>query len=217
MRQLLALILLTALAGCATGPVRLPVDNLAASEQARIEDVRPATEATREIFSLMITNDRYGYFRLAQDLTDPTGPRLFAHMLQEKYAPNPVPATKLHHFVVYMNNRAELKRGALGALAGPIGALIATSTIKREGEVTHTLVTPESFDALAGENEYKRAFYSDTELKPGTSALVVFIESETEGKRRFTRTVSPFKPAQAGEKIPLHRAFEAAIQYHLGS
>jgi hypothetical protein len=216
MRALIAFLASLALAGCATGPVTLPVDNLAASAKAPVEDVRPKEEGTREIFSLLITAERYGYARVAQDVTDPTGPRLFAHRLQEKHATGPVPPTKLRHFVVYLNNRSELRTGALGAaFGGAIGAAIASSTVKRDGEISHTLVDAASFEAMSGENEYKRAFYTDAELVPGTSAFVVFIESESGGARHFTRTVSPIKAAQAGQKVPLHQAFEAAIQYHL--
>ncbi len=216
MRHLLALLAFLVLVGCATGPVSLPVDNLATSAQTQVEDLRPKGEGTREMFSLLITSDQYGYARLAQDLTDPTGPRLFTHRLQEKYGTGPVPPTKLLHFAVYLNNRAELKSVALGsALGGVIGAAITSGTDTREGEVVHTLVNPESFAALSGDAEYKRAFYTDTKLKAGTSAFVIFIESESQGQRRFTRTVYPIKPTQAGQKIPLHQALDAAIDFHV--
>lgn len=216
MRLLLAFLASLTLLGCATGPVSLPVENLATSAQTPVEDLRPKNEDTREIFSLVITNDRYGYFRMAQDLTDPTGPRLFAHRLQQKYGAGPVPPTKLRHFAVYLNNRAELKTAALGiALGGVIGGAVASGTLKREGETVHTLIDAASYAALSGENEYKRAFYTDAELKAGTSAFVIFIESESQGRRRFTRTVSPTRPAQAVQGNPLHQALEAAIRFHL--
>ncbi len=216
MRRLFTLLAVFALAGCASGPAQLPVDNLSASVQTPVEDLRPANEGVRENFSLLITSDRYGYPRLAQDLTQPTGPRLFIHRLQEKYGTAPVPPTKLHHFVVYLNIRAELKSGALGAaFGGALGAVLASSSVTREGEIVHTLVDPADFAAMSGENEYKRAIYTDAELKAGTTAYVIFIETETQGQRRFTRTVSPAKPKQAGDKAPLHAGLEAAIQFHL--
>lgn len=218
MRFVFCLIAALALTGCAVGPVPLPVENLATSARVPVEDVRPKEEAVREIFSLLITAERYGYQRLAQDLTDPTGPRLFAHRLQEKYGTATVPPTKLHHFVVYLNNRSELRRMALGAgLGGIIGAAIAGGTIVREGDTSHTLVDPAAYAAMSGENEFRRAFYTDAELQPGTSALIVYIESEAEGRRRFTRTVSPIKTQQPGQRTPLHQALESAIQFHLDS
>jgi hypothetical protein len=215
-QRLILCFALASLVGCATGPVSLPVENLAASARTPVEDLRPKNEGTREYFSLLVTNEKYGYFRLAQDLTDPTGPRLFSHRLQEKYGAGPVPSTKLRHFAVYLNNRTELKSAALGiALGGVIGAAVASGTVKREGETVHTLVDAASYATLSGENEYKRAFYTDAELKAGTSAFVIFIESESQGRRRFTRTVSPTGPTQADQKNPLHRALEAAIHFHL--
>lgn len=216
MHRLLALLAAFALVGCASGPVKLPVDNLAASAATALKDVRPANEGTRDIFSLMITSDRYGYVRLAQDITEPTGPRLFSHRLQEKYGTEAVPATTLHHFAVYMNNRSELRKFAVGAgIGGIIGAAIAGSTVKREGDAIHTIVDPARFAAESGEDEYKRAMYTEPEIPAGTTVFVVYIESESQEKRRFTRTVWPIKPMQAGDKIPLHQAMEAAIGFNL--
>ncbi|MTW13211.1 hypothetical protein GM658_21630 [Pseudoduganella eburnea] len=218
MRYVFALLASFILAGCATTTTRLPVENLAVSAKAPVEDLRPAAEGTREIFSLMITSDQYGYARLAQEITDPTGARLFSHRLQEKFASTSVPQTKLYHFAVYLNNRSELRKVALGAgFGGLIGAAIMSNNVVREGDVVHTMVNEEAFNALSGDKEYQRAFYTELELKQGTSAFVIYIESEADGQRRFTRTVSPIKPAQPGEKIPLHQAMEAAIQFHLKS
>jgi hypothetical protein len=102
-----------------------------------------------------------------------------------------------------MNNRSELKRGALGAaFGGAIGAMIASSTVKREGDAIHTVVDSARFAAESGEDEYKRAIYAEPQIPAGTSVFVVYIESESQQKRRFTRTVWPIKPAQAGEKLP---------------
>ena len=202
------------LVGCAITPTPLPVDNLAASDQTQVENQCPAEEGTSEIFSLWVSSARYGYARAALDITNPTAPRLFAHYLQEKYGTNPVPPTQLRHFAVYANNRAEAQASALGAaIGGGIGALIATSGISRSGDTVSTLVNSSDFDALSGDDEYKRAFY--TELPKGTSAYVVYIESESGGKNRFTRTVTPIKTVQIGEKIPLHQALDAAIKFHL--
>ncbi len=216
MRNLFSVLASIILVGCASTPAPLPIDNIDSSANTKVEDLRPANEGTREIFSLLITSDQYGFHRLAQDLTEPAGPRLFAHLLQEKHGKNPVPPTKLHHFVVYMNMRAELKKFALGAaLGGVIGAVIANNTIIRDGETSHTLVNPDGFSALSGEEEYKRALYTEAELNEGTSAIIVFIESETEGAKRFTRTVSPMKQGQPGQKSPLHQALDSAIRFHL--
>ena len=216
MHRLLSLLAAIALVGCASGPVKLPVDNLAASEKTAVQDLRPASEGTREFFSLMITSEQYGYVRLAQDITDPSGPRLFAHRLQEKYGAQAVPPTKLHHFAVYLSNRAELKRVALSAaFGGAIGAGIASSTFKREGDAIHSVTDTARFAAQSGDSEFKRAIYDEPHIPAGSSVYVVYIESESQDKRRFTRTVWPIKPVPAGENIPLHQAMDAAIRFNL--
>ena len=213
--RLFTFVAFIALVGCASGPVKLPVANLAASEKTHVEDLRPATEGTRDTFSLLITSDRYGYTRLAQDITDPSGPRLFSHLLQEKYDTVAVPPTKLHHFIVYANNRSVMKRGALGAVFGPIGALVAVDTVAQEGGAINAVVDPARFAAESGEDEYKRAIYADPQIPEDTSTFVIYIESESQQKRHFTRTIWPIKPSKEGEKIPLYQAMEAAIQFNL--
>ena len=215
MYRLVAFVAFLTLVGCAS-PVSLPVDNLAASARTPVEDLRPSSEGTREIFSLLITSERYGYARLAQDVTEPTGPRLFAHRLQEKYGTRTVPPTKLHHFAVYVNQRAQFRSMAIGVgLGGVVGAAIAGGTATREGDIVHTLVSRDEFAKSSGDEEVKRAQYTEAEVKAGNSVFVIFIESESQGQRRFTRTVSPIKPAEAGQKVPLHQAFDAAIHFHL--
>lgn len=211
MRKLLSVLLALSLVGCAS--VQLPIADIESSAEIAVVDLRPSEEGIRESFSLLITSERYGYARLSQDLTTPNGPRLFAHRLMEKYGVMEVPPTKLHHFVVYMNARSELRTNAVAAgFGGAIGAAIAAGTVTRDGEVSHTLVNPAEFDLLSGEDEYKRAIYTDSELPDGASAYIVYIESETAGMRRFTRTVAPMRHA---ETHPVHAALEAAIEFHL--
>jgi len=216
MRTLILFIAALTLVGCATGPISLPVKNLALSEQTTVEDLRPKSEGTQNIFSSLIFSEQYGYIRIAENVTEPSSTRLFSHRLQQKYSEKPVPNTKLHHFVVYANQRAEFTSFALGVgVGGVVGAVLAGSTVKREGDAVHTLVDSESFSKLSGENEYKRALYTEAELKAGTSAFIVFIESESEGIKRFTRSVVAIKPTKAEEKIPLHQALDVAIDFHL--
>ena len=213
--RLLALITSIALVGCAVTPAKLEVDNLAASEKTPVQDLRPPTEGTGDIFSFLITSDRYGYARSPLHLTNPSGPRLFTHRLQEKYGTGAVPPTKLHHFAVYVNNRAELKAVALGATFGAIGAVLANNMPKREGKVMHEVVDPARFAAESGEDEYKRAIYADPQNTASTSMFIVYIESELQQKRRFTRTVWPATAPKAGEKSPLQQAMDAAIEFNL--
>jgi hypothetical protein len=60
MRLLFALLLTAALTGCAT-TAALKIDNLEASAKTPVTDLRPESERGKyEIFSLLITSDRYG-------------------------------------------------------------------------------------------------------------------------------------------------------------
>ncbi|WP_338758904.1 hypothetical protein [Massilia sp. METH4] len=213
--RLFPLIAALALAGCGSGPARLPIDDLAASDKARVEDVRPGTEATGETFSRITTSERFGYARIAEDVTVPSGARLFAHRWQEKHGADGA-SVRLHHFVVYTNRRHEFKRhAAAGGFGGAVGSIIANATFKREGDAIHTLADPARFAAESGDNEYRRAIYTDPEIPAGTSVWVIYIDSESQQKRRFTRTVWPIKDHKPGEKIPLHQAMEAAIRFNL--
>jgi hypothetical protein len=132
-----------------------------------------------------------------------------------KHGSAPVPATKLHHFVVYQNMRGEGKRMALGSLLGPLGAIAAQSTVPVGDGNNYMKMSPEAFEAMSGDDEYKRAMYAEGEQKDGVSALIVFIESESEGKRHFTRSVVPVKREKDDTKSPYQKAVEAAIAYHL--
>ena len=76
-------------------------------------------------------------------------------------------------------------------------------------------MSPEAFEAMSGDDEYKRAMYAEDEQKDGVSALIVFIESESEGKRHLTRSVVPVKREKNDTKSPYQKAVEAAIAYHL--
>jgi hypothetical protein len=202
------------LVGCAAITV-LPVEDLALSEKTSLEDLRPAIESTREIFSLLVTSEKYGYSRLAEDITTPTGARLFAHRLQEQFPGADVPPIKLYRFVVYKNIRAEGKAIGFGAIFGVVGAVVASASVNRDGEITHRLVDAEEFSAMSGEDEYKRAIYTEDELNPNTSGFTIYIESETQGRRRFTKTVAPTQLKKTDKMSPIHQALEAAIAFHL--
>jgi len=212
----LALVAAAALAGCASGPMHLPVDNLAESSHLHVADLRPPEERTRKMFSGNVFSERYGYNRLAEDVTEPTGPRLFAHRLHEKARSGAAAPTTLRHFVVYSNLRTELRRSAFTTpLSGEPAAMTGHIAYTGEGEAVHSLVDAAAFEALSGDQEYKRALYTDSDVSANISAYVVFIESETEGQRRFTRTIAPVRLSEPDQMLPLHRALEAAIQFHL--
>ncbi|MDQ1922898.1 hypothetical protein [Massilia pseudoviolaceinigra] len=81
--------------------------------------------------------------------------------------------------------------------------------------MVHTVVDREVFAVCSGDDEYKRATYDKPGIPADASVFVIYIETESQQIRRFTRTVWPIKPSQAGENIPLHQAMDAAIQFNL--
>jgi hypothetical protein len=207
------LVVLTA-SGCVT-TTKLSVGNLATSASTPVIDKRPTSESTREAFSFIITSEQYGYFRLAQDLTEPTGARLFTHRLQEKFGVSTVPPTALLHFVVYANSRTELKRtAAIIAMGENIGGAFAGVKENRQGSAINSLVNETTFTALSGDAEFKRAIYDSSKTAPTNSAFIIYIQTESQGVRRFTRTVWPIKESKSKES-PLPSALEAAIAFHL--
>lgn len=212
-RRLFYFLLFFCLVGCSG--FQIPVNNLELSAKTPVIDMRPPEEGTQEIFSLLIMSEDYGYIRITERATNPTGARLFAHRLQEKYGSKPVPVTKLHHFVIYMNARNEMVTSSLSAGIGAAAGYIPIGPTPRvtDSEAFNTMVDPAEFSMNSGQNEYKRAIYSPSEWPAGTSTYLVFIETETEGVHRFTKTVAPrFKKDNSNG---LHEALEAAIKFHI--
>jgi len=206
-----AALVLAVLSGCATQVVPLNVSGIEKSEQARVEDLRPVLEKQAENFSLLITSDAYALARVAEGITSPSPIRLFQHRAYET-----LPAAsniKVLHLVVYRNSQSELRRGAIGAgLGGIIGAVAAGQSVSHIGGPVATLADRGAFDSVATA-EYKRAVYTDEENPGRGSVLVIYVETEVDAKRVFTRTLAPLR-APAGES-PFLNALEASFRYHL--
>lgn len=213
-QRLIAFIPFIALVGCAPATVKLPVANLAVSEKTHVEDLRPASEKTQEVFSYLITNERFGYRRLPQEATDPSGARLFSHLLQEKYGDTVVPPTKLKHFVVYLDERAAIKRTSLAA-AGFVVIPAAGNISESQYGVINSLVDSAEFNAASGDSEYQRAISNSPYSLSGKPIYVIYIESESGSKNRFTRTTFPMKNAPLGFEQTLYEAMDAAIRFNL--
>ena len=213
MKKLL-LAALVLLSGCATQVVSLNVPEIERSAQVRVQDLRPPIEKQGEIFSLLITNDAYAIYRIAEDTTTPAAIRLLQHRAHETLGARSVPLEiKVHHLVVYRNMQAEFRRSAIGAgVGGIIGALIAGETVKDPSGIVSSLADEKAFSAL-GETEFKRALYNEQENPGRGSVHIAYLESEINGKRVFTRTLAPMK-AKEGEN-PLTNVLEASIKFHL--
>jgi CO/xanthine dehydrogenase FAD-binding subunit len=84
MKRLMVLSLLALLSGCAAQVVKLDVPELERSESAVISDVRPAAEKEGTIFSLLVTKESYGIYRIAESAVAPTPIRVLRHRAFEK-------------------------------------------------------------------------------------------------------------------------------------
>lgn len=213
MKNPILLLAAVALCGCAT-VTNVPVTGLDRSDKVAVSDLRPKIESEGETFSLLITSDAYALYRVADAAIAPPSVRLLKHRAYERFGTAGAMAEmKVRHLVTYRNMQAELRRSAIGAgIGGIIGAVVAGAGVAGPGGSLSYVIDAAKFDAV-GPEEFKRALYTEAE-NPGKGSLhIVFIETEMNGKRVFTRTVAPTK-VKEGEQ-PLAVALEAAIAFHL--
>lgn len=214
--RILALIIVTSLmVGCAAPTITLDMPNIEASSVLMIEDLRPETEKENKIFSLAITSEAYGTYRRGDKLINPNPVRLLQHKIYEKYAPSDaVPSVKVHHLVMYMNLKSELRRGVTGGvLGGVIGAAVASGTQKYGVDGIAEITSEEEFNAF--DEEYKRALYTEEENPGKASVYKVYIEIEIDGKRVFVSTMTPTRLPKDDTRNPHVVALETAIAYLL--
>jgi hypothetical protein len=215
MKRLFLVVAALVLSGCAAQVANLNVAGTERSEQVRLQDLRPASEKEGEIFSLVITSEQYALYRVAESSSVPSGVRLLQHRAFETLQkPGAAPLDlKVHHLVVYRNMQAELRRSSLGiALGGVVGAVIAGNMVVDASGAAHSLVDAKAFDAL-GVTEFKRALYTEAENAGKGSVHIVYIDTDINGKRVFTRTLVPMKVPDG--QTPLGVALESAIKYQL--
>lgn len=200
------------LSGCASQVTKMSIPGIERSESVQIKDLRPVTEKQGQIFSLIISNDGYATYRIAETALTPSAIRLLQHHVYEIFSPagESVDA-KVHHFVIYRNLQAESRRGAIGVgLGGIIGAVVAGQIKSDPSGTVTSQVAPQSFNALES-TEYKRALYSEEENPGHGSVHIIYIETEINGRRIFTRTITPIRP---NDPEPLATAVKTSIQYH---
>lgn len=213
MRVLFILLVSLFVFGCAAPTIMVEVPNIENSSSIELVDLRPESEKENKIFSLSITSEAYGTYRRGDKLLDPTMVRIFQHRVYDKYAnAGTAPEIKLHHFVVYMNLKSELRRGVTGGLlGGVVGAAVASGTQKYGIDGLASITTIEEFNAF--EKEYKRALYTEEENPDEVSVFKVYLEAEIDGKRTFIKTMTPTKlPENKNSHVA---AVETAIAYFL--
>lgn len=215
MKYIFLVIFSLLIVGCAAPVVKVDVPNINESHLLSVTDLRPKTEKESEIFSLVISSEAYGTYRRGDALLNPTAIRIFQHRVYEKFSPqNFKPEVKVHHLVVYMNLKSELRRGVTGGLlGGVIGAGIAASTQKYGVDGIASIITQKEFEAF--DQEYKRTLYSEKENPNKASVFVVYLDAEINGKRVFVKTMTPFQPPKENTKNPQVLAVEAATAFFL--
>ncbi len=207
MRMLLLLLPLLFL-GCAQPVTQFEIQNLAASNAVKIEDLRPQIEKQSEILSLSITSEAYGIYRKGDETLNPSMVRALQHRIYQKLGPGAQNQTiKLHHMVTYLNMKSELRKGALG---GAIGAGIAAAP--QQSLFSCEVVDPKHFEQSATK-EHLRALYTESENPSKSSVFVIYIESEINGKRVFTKCMSSTKVPEG--KKPHVVAMDAALDFHM--
>jgi hypothetical protein len=179
----------------------------------QIKDLRPDTEKQGEIFSLLITSEAYAITRVAENAFSPPAVRLLQHRAFEKFgAATPMPELKIHHLVVYTNPQAQFRRMAIGAgIGGAIGAVVGAQMTTDSSGVVNTTSDSKAFESVSA-TEYKRAWYTEQENPGRGNVIVIYIETEIQGKRVFTKSIAAMT-GKAGEN-PVIVALESGIKYH---
>jgi hypothetical protein len=209
MNRLLAFLLSLTLAACASvPPVHVDLPDMAHSESVQLRDARPPTESKQEIMSLLITSDAYGVIRNGDIHSEPPPLRVIQHRVFEHMGPQA--HVTVHHFVSYRNLQSQLRAGALGSILGPIGAAIGSASYNGTTALSATLVDRAQFDAMTGDDEWKRGLYSAGEDPNKVSVFVTFLDLEVDGRRAFVRVVSPVQADDGKNSFLI--ATEATIQ-----
>jgi len=217
MRKLLILCGIAAIitTGCAIPKAPpLAVAGLETSAAAPVEDLRPVSETQKEIFSLLITSEAYGIYRVPESSTTPTAIRLLTHRVHEKFPDfSKTAPIKVNHLVTYANFQSQLRWGAFGAaLAGPIGAVLASQSNPPRGEV-YTIEVDSGIFQQTASDEHRRAFYTENENPSKTPINVIYIDTEILGRRIASRSIVP--PLKDKPNPTLAEVIDICISNHL--
>ncbi|HEX7153508.1 MAG TPA: hypothetical protein VF618_18620 [Thermoanaerobaculia bacterium] len=209
MKANLLLIVWFVLAGCTVRPVPLQIEGIERSAAVRVHDLRPAEEKQAKTFSRLVTSSAYGIYRVAEDAGGPSPIRLLQHRAFEKLG-EPLELT-VHHLVVYLNWQAEGQSQALAVGIASVGGVGVSHTPPAPG-TGHSLADRAVFDSLAAK-EHQRAWYSREENPKSGSVYVIYVDTEINGKRVFTRTLAPLERKK--NALAPANALEAAFAFHL--
>lgn len=193
------------LSGCAGMQApQLQVSGLEKSEALKLQDLRPATEKEKEVFSSKMTSPALGVTRNPEAITEPTALRFFKHRVFEKFGKDA--DVKVHHLVAYTNSRTDIIR--LANLVAMEVSSIGNQTVKP----IVSDVDPAQFAASAS-REYERGLYTRLENPNDARVIMIYLDAEINGKRHFIRRLSAGRPSDG--VYPHNLAVEATVEAFL--
>lgn len=186
------------LSGCVTTNVKYEVANLEQSAQFQVQDLRPESERETKSLSKVFSSKTSGIMRVGDAETGLNSVRLFQHRVHEKLGNSSDEYdVKVYHLVTYVNYSSSMNKGGLSAaFGGLIGATITDldrSNTPLPENVNH--VDRAVFEESIAE-EYVRAYYSEEENPDESDVVIVFLDAEINGKRKFLRRISKFDNGQ---------------------
>jgi hypothetical protein len=212
MKRLIVGLLALACAGCVP-PAKVDMPDAAKSASLPVSDMRPASEKDKKIFSLLLTSKEYGVIRTGDTGLSPSPVTVLQYDAFHKLGGADHKVT-VYHFVIYINAKAHLRAQAVFAgIGGIIGGMISNSVYNHSTSPETQLVNQSTFDNVSGDNEYERAYYTRDEDPSNSPVYIIYLDTDIDGKRLFTRTVTPMR--QQGKENSLAAGVELAITNHL--
>ena len=214
MKRAMMVLLSLVCTACAPVATKVNVPDIAKSDAMTVQDMRPASEKAKNIFSYSVSSDEYGIIRTGDQRLSPSPVRLLQYQAFEKFnGAGGAPELDVRHFVVYQNSQLQLKAATTGGVVGGlIGALIANAVTDHDLQAQTRLIDENTFDRSVNE-EYQRGVYTKTENPDKAAVYIVYIDTDIGGKRVFTRTIAPVH--KHGEEDSLAAAVQLAIKNHL--
>lgn len=215
MKRMVVVLLSLMCAACAPVTTKVNVPDIAKSDSLSVSDVRPASERENKIFSLLITSKEYGIIRTGDVRLSPSPVRLLQHQAFQKFsAADRLPNVTVYHFVIYQNMKSQLRSGAIGAgVGGMVGALIGNAIGSHDKSSQTQVIDEKTFDSVP--EEYQHGLYTSTENPDKASVYIVYVDTDIDGKRVFSRTIASMQ--KHGDQNPLVDAVQLAIKNHLGN
>lgn len=198
------------LSACVAPPARLQVAPTAPAH-VQIIDERDASEKQGKTFSRLVVSGAYGMSRVAEGATIPPAIRLLQQRASEILPERPL-AIKVHHLVTYINAQTMMRSASLAVGMASVGVFGGGAVDDPLEKTISSLADREAFDAARTE-EHRRAVYTEQENPLHSPVYFVYIDTEIDGRRVFTRTLAPL--GNPRKKLLTEEAFEAAVKFHL--